>query len=594
MNVTSYTYTAMGYLETQVDPLLRVARYEYDKAGNVTKAIDRRGRATTYQYDSLDRVAQVTFDDSSTIVYEYDATGRFSTATDSVSGTITREYDELGRLAGETTPVGAVAYAYDSADRLSSMTVTGQPSVTYAYDDANRLTAVSRAGLTATIAYDAADRRTSLTLPNGITTVYGYDDASQLASLTHALGAVTLGTVTYTYDSAGNRTAVDGLPVVLPQPVASTVYDAANQVNRWGERHFTYDENGNRVSDGLTSYTWNVRGQLAAITGASAASFNYDAAGRRMTKTAGSTTSFLYDGANVVSEYSAGALVAAVLGSRGEDEYFARLAGTTQIPVVDGLGSVTHLTDAGGAVTERLSYEPYGRDGNAAGGAYPYGFTSREKDVDGLMYYRARYYDPSLARFLSEDPLGLSAGVNVYAYAMNSPLMYTDPTGTSAKGARTILDALLGWLAGTLPNTVYGPTHPVTNDIRRTPAMDEIRGQYVANNCTTEWYCGDYQYRQLLTTTNIVGQVIGAFCAKMTNAGGGNVNVRALNIWGLESATRFPGTGNRNNATVSQMLSGRGRLEYPRSVLENRTTPGPMQNVTLYFLWTEYLPCQCK
>ena len=124
--------------------------------------------------------------------------------------------------------------------------------------------------------------------------------------------------------------------------------------------------------------------------------------------------------------------------------------------------------------------------------------------------------------------------------------------------------------------------------------MNNIRQMYLKAGCVSGRYCGDYQYREVFTTTNVVGQLIGGLCATMTNSGGGNVKVRAQNTWGLETGTRFPGTRNRGHASVQEMLSGKGAIQYPKSIFEDRSTPGMMQNVTLYFMWTEQLSCACQ
>lgn len=62
-------------------------------------------------------------------------------------------------------------------------------------------------------------------------------------------------------------------------------------------------------------------------------------------------------------------------------------------------------------------------------------FTGREADGVGLYYFRARYYDPVLARFISEDPLGLLGGLNLYTYGAGSPLNLIDPLGLAAAGS---------------------------------------------------------------------------------------------------------------------------------------------------------------
>ncbi len=97
----------------------------------------------------------------------------------------------------------------------------------------------------------------------------------------------------------------------------------------------------------------------------------------------------------------------------------------------DGLGSIVLATDAAQAVVERTTYTAFGvpvRQGSA--GVQPFAYTGREWDGEvGLYYYRARYYDPEVGRFLSRDPQGLAAGPNPYTYVENSPTNYLDPSG---------------------------------------------------------------------------------------------------------------------------------------------------------------------
>lgn len=85
------------------------------------------------------------------------------------------------------------------------------------------------------------------------------------------------------------------------------------------------------------------------------------------------------------------------------------------------------MTDGSGGVSERQSYEPFGASSGSS--LTRYGYTGREMDeATGLMYYRARWYDPQQARFISEDPIG---GMNRYAYAGNNPISRIDPMDTS-------------------------------------------------------------------------------------------------------------------------------------------------------------------
>ncbi|HEY6330284.1 MAG TPA: RHS repeat-associated core domain-containing protein, partial [Blastocatellia bacterium] len=138
---------------------------------------------------------------------------------------------------------------------------------------------------------------------------------------------------------------------------------------------------------------------------------------------------FLYDGLDVVQDqgsdgsstsYTNGATIDEKLEQNGANGplYFTQ----------DRLGSTTTLTDATANVVETESYDAFG---GAIGSAYTrYGFTGRELDPEtGLMLYRARWYDPSQGRFVTEDPVGYRSGLNLYSYVGNSPLGWIDPTG---------------------------------------------------------------------------------------------------------------------------------------------------------------------
>ncbi len=111
---------------------------------------------------------------------------------------------------------------------------------------------------------------------------YSYDSASQLAAITYQLGSTRLGDLAYGYDNAGRRTTVTGsfARTGLPNAVATTAYNAANQLTQWGTATLTYDPNGNMLSSGTDGYTWDARNRLVSTL--SGASFQYDPFGRRV------------------------------------------------------------------------------------------------------------------------------------------------------------------------------------------------------------------------------------------------------------------------------------------------------------------------
>jgi RHS repeat-associated protein len=85
--------------------------------------------------------------------------------------------------------------------------------------------------------------------------------------------------------------------------------------------------------------------------------------------------------------------------------------------LTDALGSTLALSDSTGALQTQYTYEPFG-NAMASGAATTnsFAYTGRELDPTGLYFYRDRYYNPQLGRFISEDPVGFKSGINVYAY----------------------------------------------------------------------------------------------------------------------------------------------------------------------------------
>ena len=448
-SVHQYAYDVRNRRSTYTDPLGKAETSTYDGMDNLVSFTDRRLQASSFAYDGLNRRTLATYADSSSVTYTYDGAGHLTQALDSVTGAVTRSYDNLDRLTAETTPVGSVTYAYDAADRRTSMTVSGQAQVSYAYDNADRLLSIIQGTDTVQLTYDADGRRGTLTLPSGVVATYGYDDASQLTSMSYARAGTPVGDLAYTYDSAGRRTRVSGSLAhsLLPSATSATsVYDAANRLSSWNGATLAYDDNGSLTSDGTQTYTWDARNRLAGISGVVSAAFSYDALGRRLAKTvSGVTLQFVYDGLNPVQERSNGGVVANLISGPGIDEFYRRSdAGGARDFVTDALGSALAVADTSGVVRTSYKYEPYGAvtaSGDASANSYQY--TGRENDGTGLYYYRARYYHPQLQRFISEDPIGLISGPNVYAYVGGNPTNGRDPNGTDP-----VIGATVGLIAG--------------------------------------------------------------------------------------------------------------------------------------------------
>ena len=122
---------------------------------------------------------------------------------------------------------------------------------------------------------------------------------------------------------------------------------------------------------------------------------------------------------------------AGLLTALGIDEVIARYSSAGgRYYLTDALSSVIAQTNSDRTVQNVYSYSPYGQVTSLGpDGGNPIQYTARENDGTGLVYYRARYYEPNVGRFISEDPVGAVGGLNFYAYVGGDPLNYTDPTG---------------------------------------------------------------------------------------------------------------------------------------------------------------------
>jgi RHS repeat-associated protein len=168
---------------------------------------------------------------------------------------------------------------------------------------------------------------------------------------------------------------------------------------------------------------------------------------------------YLYEGAQALGEIRNGQLTHRLLTGLNLDETIARIALNAN-GQKDAANSRIYLTDALNSVIAQLSddtanpgqmqnsyaYSPYGEAITVGPDAKnnPNQYTSRENDGTGLYFYRARYYDPVLKQFLSDDPIGLDAGLNVRGYVEGDPVMLNDPTGEIAPLVAMAAGALFG------------------------------------------------------------------------------------------------------------------------------------------------------
>jgi RHS repeat-associated protein len=215
-----------------------------------------------------------------------------------------------------------------------------------------------------------------------------------------------------------------------------------------------------RSKGGVTDrFQWDDFGQLKAVTrdGVSAplATFEYDGFRRRVRKTTPtSTIHYIWDGDQIVVEYDAiNNVTQSYSYYPGEDRLFSVVVGPNPLPKiyrasVDAGGDVNGLIrDSNSSLAAAYRYTPWGEleaDATLVDSVRLNSLRWRGLPYDpetGLYQMRARYYDPRLRRFISEDPVGLEGGINQYTYGANDPVNHADPTGTDyVCGSRWVLD----------------------------------------------------------------------------------------------------------------------------------------------------------
>jgi RHS repeat-associated protein len=251
---------------------------------------------------------------------------------------------------------------------------------------------------------------------------------------------------TYSYDYVGNRTG-SGI----------TYTGAADQATTSDGMSYTYDADGNVATrtqtstDTVWTYRWSSDNRLLSavktVSGVQvgATSFGYDALGEPVVKrdgasgTAHASRVTLYDGGSILADLdSAGHRIAEYVYDEGTDRPYAMLTGSDTVSAVryyaqDDMGNVQGQFSDYAHTTQTVKYGDWGlpKVTGETTSRLTWKGLSYDPDV-GLTYMRARWYDPNIGRFVSEDPLGLEGGINPYVYANNDPVNGFDPSGAKS------------------------------------------------------------------------------------------------------------------------------------------------------------------
>ena len=305
------------------------------------------------------------------------------------------------------TVLQAQEYVFDDASRVTSY-VKGAVTTTYGYDDANQLTSESRTGYSATYTYDDNGNRLTRSISGGVSETYSYDSGDKLTGVTWSGGYKD-----FAYDGAGRMTEYD---------------------NNGSVRYFAYDQEG----------------RMTGISGAQTASFTYNGLRTRTAKTENSVTSnYKRDGSGVTSP---------VLndGSAAYTPGVSERRSSTTTYLHSGLKNAESQTNSGPAIAAEKTYDAFGNL-TASSGTWqgPFGYAGQfgyQEDASGLKLLGHRYYDPTIGRFLTRDPI--QDGRNWYVYCESDPVSFFDALGQKGLKAAGIL---AGAITGAYVGSAVGP-----------------------------------------------------------------------------------------------------------------------------------------
>jgi RHS repeat-associated protein len=535
LRTVGFAYDLAGRITTQTLPDLRTIGYTYDGNGNVTSitppgkprhgftytSVDLEsaynppsplggegggeGLTTSYTYNLDRQLTLVTRPDNQTIQLGYDTGGRLSTLTLPGSQVTTYAYGATtGTLSSITTPDSTLSYTYDGSliktttwtgtvagsvsrnydtnFRIATQTVNGANTINFGYDNDSLLTSAG----SLTITRNAQNGLISGSTLGSVTDTRGYSTFGELGQNTATvsgtpvldvqytrdkLGRITqkvetIGGVTdtfvYTYDTAGRLTDVTKNGAVVGHYTydsngnrlsqtdqAGTVngaYDAQDRLLSYGNLQFTYTPNGelltktNPVLGQTATFTYDVLGNLKSVSLPDGTAIEYvvDGQNRRIGKKVNGTLvqGFLYQNQlNVVAELDGtGAVVSRfVYGTMRNVPDYVIKGGIMYRIISDYLGSprlVINTTD--GTVAERIDYDEFGNviaDSNP--GFQPFGFAGGLYDQHtGLTRFGVRDYDAQVGRWTVKDPIRFGGtDTNLYGYALNNPIKFLDPFG---------------------------------------------------------------------------------------------------------------------------------------------------------------------
>lgn len=490
-HITTYAYSPNDFLINTTNPLSNTTSYYYNGSGRLTSVKDAKNNTTSMNYnsntgllnfisDQLGNNTSFTYFDNGllhtktnrkgqTFTFTYDASNRLQTLTaPSINRTFTYNlndiltqlsdnngnlnftYDQINRLTSHTDYFNnQVQYEYDNANNITNKIYPGNKNVVYTYyDDGSLHTVVDWLNNTTQYLYNNDGSINRVNNPNGTYILYSYDGAGRLIGMQNKKADNSIiSAYTYVLDAMGNHLTVNKQePIQSPQiPYVdiSYSYNNANRILNAGTEIFTHDLNGNITNKSIgginTTFIYNAEDYLTSVSGSFNATYLYDGLGNRRAATRnGNTKRYVLDISGSMEH-----IIAETNTSDTVEYYYIHGNGLLyRIKAIDNSlqyyhydyrGSTVAITNAAQTITHQYAYDEFGQLLDVTETDFnPYRFIGKYGvmyENDDIYFMRARYYDPTTGRFLSEDPIW---DVNQFIYAHNNPIVFVDKDGYSA------------------------------------------------------------------------------------------------------------------------------------------------------------------
>jgi RHS repeat-associated protein len=443
----------------------RITHFDYDQAGNLIEARLPDGAIVRYAFDEIERLVEITLEppmgtdvpakhalfeynannyvtaeihDGYEVHYDYDSAGNVVGIRDSIGRNIRYEIGRWGLITRIEDDGRVYELEYSPAGELLLIRLPGGMTQRFRFDACSRMErreVLSREGRLLAwrnFKYDAADQLVEMEDWRLGRFLYEYDRAGRLIRVRDGIGKTL---EEYRYDIEGN---------LLSSPdFTSYVLDPGNRLRRSGNVKYTYDAVGNLIAieDGRDRWEMHYeayQNQLVQLirSGRLIAEYDYDLTGRRVRKTLSDDEVLFYHHANRLHTLQS--------SKRGRWDFL--YVPDTFIPLCqtqddrcyfysfDQIGTPTELWDVEGNLVATLTARAYGSGRRVQWTTsdeipLPFHFMGQYVDDEsGFHYNRYRYYSPTTARFLTQDPFGLDAGLNLYIYPTN-PMNWVDPLG---------------------------------------------------------------------------------------------------------------------------------------------------------------------